>query len=218
MISAFILASLIGANDSKWPDPYFGFGARTFAARYPDWVAYNEALETDPEAELTYIERHQKFFIIGLPFNLKNLSRGDLHNYRLIAVPEILFNDVSIMFNGCIGLTQDVDFLNYRAWPLGWFWEAVTGIHYGYLTDVKDYDRSEGAFVGKSLRQSDRSSIAGVLKLAIGPRFFVTDKMYLKVRFGMDWAFGKLGLFMMRTRYSPNLGSMWGIQAQLDFQ
>jgi len=213
MLTSFLSAFLFmtSATASKWPDPYLGFSARTFGARY--------ASETDATTgDQLYVERHQKFFTLGLPFQLKDLSDKSYSGLKLIGLPEFVFNDTSFMFNGCIGIVQDVDFGNYRAWPPGWFWETDLGIHYGYLTETKDYHRSETGVNPAPLRLLDRTSIAAILKLAMGPRFMITDTVHLKLRFGMDWAFGRLGLFMMRTRVSENIGSTWGIAAQVDFQ
>jgi len=208
MIALFVALHLISANDSRWPDPYMGFSFRTFAQKYA---------EGDPAAP-TVIQRHQKYFQLGLPFYLRDLKWGSAERLKLVAVPELLFSDVVFMFNGGLGIEQDMPFGGYWSYPKSFFWGIATGVHLGFLLDKKDYRRSDGGITEKRLGYSDQVSYAAFLKAYFGPTFPINQSADLKFRIGTDLYFGKLGWFMLRTSISDMLGSLIGFQIQLDFK
>lgn len=209
MISSFLaLGFWLTSASSSWPDPYIGMSFRTFPEKHlmgVDATTGNDIIRT----------RRRKFLQVGLPFEIKKFSWGDAGNMKMILLPESLFSLDVVILNATVGIEQDIRFSSYRSVPSGLFWGIAGGLHYGFIVAKKDLINQDS---GKPLSFVDRTSLATVLKFYFGPTFDLNKEMALKLRMGTDLMFGKIGPFQTRTSVSEALGSVLGLQLQLDFR
>lgn len=202
-----------------WPEPYFGFAIQSFSEK--SFMGYDTT--TTPFSELNE-RRRKKYFQLGLPFQITTFNWGDARRIRVLAIPELLFNDNSVLANFGAGIEQDIPFNDYRSVPSALFWGLAAGLHYGFILDAKDYalaenkDETTGSYTMKKLTVLDRSSIAGLFRFYFGPKFFINNSMDLKLRIGIDLLVGKVGPFQSRTSFSSIMGSLSGAQLQLAFK
>lgn len=201
---SFVSGFLI--QDFKMPDPYIGWQFQTFPSKFN--------LEVQTDGTRRVVHRRRKYIEIGLPFEVTHITFADVKALPILFTPEFKIGNEVIISNLMLGFEQDLPFRGYRSFPSGIFYGLSGGFHYGFIHSAGDLQNSSG----RNLDSTQRTSLATVFKFYFGPRFASNSLFDLKLRFEMDWMYGKLSYYQTRTSFSDNLGSTVGVSLQLDFK
>jgi hypothetical protein len=207
MISLFLFAA-VSLPLEKWPDPLIGFSFRTHSQDYV-------TTEADPETETPAVisKRRRKYFQLGASIDMVDLSEGAVRHLNLVLQPEFHISPNVFLWNTLLGLEQDIPFRSYRSFPKGIHYSLLGGLHLGFLTDPAGHLSS----TGQKPSMAERTSIAFATKAQFGPYFGVGERSNLKVFFGLDAYFGKIGNHQTAMRFSDIIGSVLSLGLKMDF-
>jgi len=192
---------LLLTSEVKAPDPFVGFGIT------PIPISFESATEGEEPGK-----SRRKYFQIGAPFELREISIGEIDSLKLLFVPEVTFNSGVYLAQGSLVIEELLPFRAYRSVPSGIVWGAGVGGHLGWIKKKDSY-----IVDGEPMTAPDQLSLGGVVKLYAGPAFTLSQSFSLRLRFGFDIPFGRL------APYTVAVGSRgWGLvhvmQAQLVIQ